>query len=194
MPETSNKVRFGLSDVHIALLTGDETYETPIPIPGAVSLSADPEGSSEKFYADNGTYFNIVTNDGYTGELEMALIPDDVKIKIFNWEKDKNGAVVEIADALPNPFALLFKIKGDAKDRMNVFYNTIAERPKNEDKTAEDKAAPATEKLPITMTPENIGGKRITKLSIEPTEANAAVCKNFFKEVLMPDFSTVVSG
>lgn len=190
MPEKANIVRFGLSEVAIAMKTGEATYEKPVPIPGAVSLTTDPEGSSEKFYADDRTYYNIVTNDGYTGELEMALIPDDVKISIFNWIRDKNGAVVEVADAMPNPFALLFRVKGDAKKRYNVFFNVSAERPKSEDKTTEDKASPATEKLPITMTPELIDGKQVTKLSIEESTANAAVVKAFYDEVYLPDFTT----
>ena len=188
MAESKNKVRFGLSNVHIAMIT-ESGFGTPIPIPGAVSLSCDPEGDSEKFFADNGAYYTIVTNSGYTGELEMALIPDSVKVEIFGWEIDKNGALVEIADAVPNPFALLFKVNGDAKNRDNVFYNCTAERPKTEDKTTEDKASPSTEKLPITMIPKNIGGKNVTKLSIEPSESNATAIADFYKEVLEPDFT-----
>ncbi|WP_101723062.1 major tail protein [Eggerthella timonensis] len=190
MPETNNTVQFGLSEVAIAMKTGEATYDTPIMIPGAVTLSADPEGSSEKFYADDCTYYSVVTNDGYTGELEVALVPDEVKVKVFGWEIDKNGALVEIADAIPKPFALLFRIKGDAKKRYSVFYNVGAERPKNEHKTTEDKANPATEKMPITMTPEKIGSKRVTKLSIPETSENAAVIGKFYDAVYLPDFDT----
>ena len=188
--DKNNIVQFGLSEVAIAMKTGEATYSTPIPIPGAVSLSTDPEGSSEKFYADDSTYYSIVTNDGYTGELEVALVPDEVKESVFGWETDKNGALVEIADAIPKPFALLFRVKGDAKKRYNVFYNVSAERPKNEHKTTEDKASPATEKMPITMTPEKIGAKMVTKLSLPETAANAAVVGKFYDAVYLPDFGS----
>ena len=73
MTDTANKVRFGLSDVAIAPITA-EGYGAPVPVPGAVSLTTDPDGSSEKFYADNGAYYVVVTNNGYTGELNMALV------------------------------------------------------------------------------------------------------------------------
>ena len=108
--EATNNVRFGLSDVAIAPLTGPGTYGDITKIPGAVSLSTSPEGGTEKFFADNGAYYTCVTNAGYTGDLEMALIPDSVKVAIFGWEVDRNGALVEIADAVPKPFALLFKV------------------------------------------------------------------------------------
>ena len=51
-----NKVKFGLSNVHIAKITEEDgaiTYGTPFAMPGAVSLSADPEGETTPFYADN---------------------------------------------------------------------------------------------------------------------------------------------
>ena len=53
----SNKVKFGLKNCHYAKATFDEdgnvTYEKPIRMPGAVSLSMDPEGENENFYADD---------------------------------------------------------------------------------------------------------------------------------------------
>ena len=49
----SNKVKFGLKNCHYAKATFDEdgnvTYEKPIRMPGAVSLSMDPEGENENF-------------------------------------------------------------------------------------------------------------------------------------------------
>ena len=70
--EATNKVRFGLSDVAIAPLTGPGTYGDITKIPGAVSLSTSPEGGTEKFFADNGAYYTCVTNAGYTGDLRLG--------------------------------------------------------------------------------------------------------------------------
>ena len=71
MPETENKVQFGLEKVHYAVLEGG-AYGTPVPIPGAVNLSLNPVGEMEKFYADNVVYYVSNTNDGYDGDLEVA--------------------------------------------------------------------------------------------------------------------------
>ena len=86
MPEAKNKVKFGLSNVHIAKITeqdGQITYGIPIALPGAVSLTADPEGDTTPFYADNIKYYIAVANNGYTGELEIAMTPEEFLTEIF---------------------------------------------------------------------------------------------------------------
>ena len=73
----ANKVKFNLCDVYYALLEKNtETtaeYATPVRLPGAVSLSLDPEGEQEPFFADGIEYYILSNNMGYTGDLELAL-------------------------------------------------------------------------------------------------------------------------
>ena len=83
MPSTNNKVKFGLKNCHYAKATLDPdtnavTFATPVAIPGAVNLSLDPEGDTEPFYADDMVYYTTVANNGYSGDLEIALIPDSL--------------------------------------------------------------------------------------------------------------------
>lgn len=56
MPKKNNKVKFNICNVQYALLNVDETGEitvgTPVAMPGAVSLSLDPNGEPSNFYAD----------------------------------------------------------------------------------------------------------------------------------------------
>ena len=83
----NNKVKFNLWNVHYAPLienTIDKVkYGTPIPIPGAVSLSLDPTGENTPFYADGIEYYTISNNMGYSGDLEIALIPESFRVDIL---------------------------------------------------------------------------------------------------------------
>lgn len=76
---------------------GNYSYETPKAIPGAVSISLDAEGDSSPFYADGIVYFRSVSNNGYSGDLEIALIPEWFRTDILKEELDKNGGVMFIA-------------------------------------------------------------------------------------------------
>ncbi len=49
--------------------SGNATYSKPVPMPGAVSLSLDPESEPTKFYADGYAYYIINNNMGYEGDL-----------------------------------------------------------------------------------------------------------------------------
>lgn len=59
----ANKVKFGLKNVHYAMLTeadgGEVTYGTPVAILGAVNLSMDAQGDTSTFYADDMAYSAI---------------------------------------------------------------------------------------------------------------------------------------
>ena len=71
-----NKVQFNLKNVHYAVLkeleTGEINFETPVPVPGAVTLTLDPQGSVEPFYADGIVYYQAVANNGYSGDFERV--------------------------------------------------------------------------------------------------------------------------
>ena len=94
-----NKVKFGLSNVHIAKITekdGEITYGTPFKMPGAKSLTADPEGDITKFYADNIVYYISNSNQGYSGDLEVAMLVEEFLTQILGQTKDKNGALMQM--------------------------------------------------------------------------------------------------
>lgn len=179
-----NKVKFGLSNVHIAKITeenGAITYGTPFAMPGAVSLTADPEGETTPFYADNIKYYIATSNQGYTGDLEIAMTPAQFLKEILGQEEDDNGALIESADDINARFALMGEIDGDAKKRRFVYYDCTAARPSNEANTIEEGKEPQTDTISITMSARSTD--RAIKAVIEPTEENQAVYDTFFTEV-----------
>lgn len=185
----ANKVKFGLSNVHIAKITygtdqqGDPsiTYGTPFALPGAVNLTLDAEGDSADFFADNTKYFSSTANAGYSGSLEVALINDTFRTTILGETTDTKGAMVENKDDTIADFALGFQIEGDSKGRRFWFYNVSANRPSTASQTIETSKEPVTETLDITASARITDGA--IKVFMEDNGTNTADYNGFFTDV-----------
>ncbi len=156
MTRGKNKIKYNLKNVHYAELMETEgkiTWGTPVAVPGAVSLSLDAEGDTSIFYADGVAYYVSVTNNGYSGDLEMALVPDGFRTDILGDTKDTKNVITENADVTVKSFALLFQFDGDANGIRHVLYNCKATRPTIESETKEDTIEPKTETLSLTASP-----------------------------------------
>jgi phi13 family phage major tail protein len=152
-----------------------------------VALAVDPDGDLVKFFADNTAYTTIASNNGYNGTLEMALIPDTVKAALLNWEIDDDG-LVEIADAQPALFALMFEVDGDVKNRRTVFYKCTASRPKQDNKTKADKVEPATDTLSLIVMPMEIDERVVVQKSMESSVGGTTVYNAWYSAVTLPSF------
>ena len=153
----ANKIKYGLRNVYYALATqgtgGALTYGTPVAIPGAVSMSLSPEGETSPFYADDVIYFQSTSNNGYTGTLEVALIPDSFKTDILKETADSNSVNLEYANVEPAEFALLFEFQGDDKATRHLLYRCTCSRPDVASATKEASIEPQTETLNLAVMP-----------------------------------------
>lgn len=187
---SANKVKFGLSNVVMAPLTindGTYSYDTPIEVPGAVNLTLSAEGDTNDFYADNLKYFSSTANNGYSGDLEIAMIPDAIRTAILNEVVDSNGAYIEDASKLPNQFAFGFQINGDKKNRRFWYYNCSLTRPANNGATTEASITPQTDTLTINAMPR-LSDKKVRAM-LELTDDNTAVYNSFFNSVYETEVS-----
>lgn len=176
----ANKVKFNLKNVHIApkTLSG---YATPFAVPGAVSLSLDPQGDIEKFYADGIVYYQSAPNNGYDGTLELALVPDKFRTDILKEAASENGMLVENVDAKMVDFAFGFQIDGDVNDRFYWFYNCSVSRPSLEASTLEESKTPQTETLNISCVSDDNGNIKVCSTDDWTGGADA-----WFAEVVQP--------
>lgn len=183
----ANKVKYNLCNVHFAPVVenanGTISWEIPEAMPGAVSLSMDPAGEPESFYADGIEYFIINNNQGYEGDLELALIPESFRTKILNETKDSANVLVENANSQAGHFALLFEFDGDVKKVKHVLYNCSAARPSISSKTNEDTREIQTETLSLKARPMASG---LVKAKTGDS-TKASVFNGWYKKVYEPD-------
>ena len=154
---SENKVQFNLKNVHYAILTdtaGVITYATPVSVPGAVTLSLDPQGDLKKFYADGMAYYQSTSNQGYSGDLEVARIPDQMLKDVWKVTAGETSKVLtENANVEPNPFALLYRIDGDIDNQYYALYSCTGTRPGIGSTTISESKEPQTQKSSISAVP-----------------------------------------
>lgn len=157
-------VKFGLSNVHFFVLTETTdsqtgvvsmSYGSAIAQPGAVHLTLDvTENDTEPFYADDRAYYIPATKSGgYSGTLEVALIPDALKLAAMQYKTDEDGVMIEVAESDTVYVGFTFEIDNDEKARRLVYYKAKLGIPAVDAATTEGTKTPTTETLPITVLP-----------------------------------------
>ena len=189
-----NKITYGISNVHVFPITstdasGVPTYDTKvISMPGATELSLDAEGSSDPFYADDVVYYQGVVNNGYSGSITLADIPEDFLTVVMKEIKSEGGTFFEDASVEPLEFAMAFEFKGDQKKRRHLFYRCKATRPSIESKTKEDSIEPNTPEIEIVVMPRL--DNNIVKARCEEGDTDYAT---WYTKPVTPVTSSVVS-
>ncbi|MCD7959632.1 MAG: phage tail protein [Ruminococcus sp.] len=185
-----NKVKFNICNVHYASLTVDDdcaaTFGTPVAMPGAVSISMDPTGELESFYADGVEYYVINNNQGYDDDLELAMIPESFRTDILKESADSNNVLIEDANSETGSFALLFEFDGDVHKIRHVLYNCSASRPSIESKTNEEDKEVQTETLTIKARPLASGYVKAKT----GDDTDSAVYDAWYDSVYEPDMTT----
>ena len=187
----ANKVKYGLQKCYYAIMnattTGAETYATPVALPGAVSLSLEQQGETTPFRADNIDYWTSVSNNGYEGDLELALIPDSFLTDVMGEGVDTTkGLQYELADAQPKAFALLFQFEGDEHATRHVMYNCKATRP-----SVASQTTPTGGIEPQTETISLKASARATDNVVKAKAKETDSCyNNFFTTVQVPTVLT----
>ena len=176
MPET-NKVRYGLSNVHVGTLTvedGTPTFGVPKAYPGAVNMTLTAEGESSTFHADNIAYYVTNSNNGYTGELEMAYLYDWFETQYLGNEESNEGMVVEKSGTPEQAAYIMFQFEGDINATKYIIYNVTFSRPDIEGGTVEDTVEPNTTTIPFTSIPLVTEFGNVIRAKVPSTASNYA--------------------
>jgi phi13 family phage major tail protein len=126
-------------------------------------------------------------NNGYEGDVTLAMTPDSFKKDVLGYVEDTKKVLVEDADAEPAHFALLFQFEGDSKAIRRVLYNCVAGRPTDNGNTKEENVSPETDQLSLTATTIYNASldKNVVKAECNDT-TDADVYAGWFTNVYIP--------
>lgn len=149
------KVLFNIKKLQISPITaisasGVPTYATPILVPGTVSLSLDPEGESDPFYADGIAYYIGASSSSYTGTLENACIPAEVLKAVFGYMEDGNKNIVD-TDQPTKEFGMQFAVDSDEGEVYFTLFRVSATKPNMNFQTNEDGKTINPQSMDLTL-------------------------------------------
>lgn len=171
------KVKYNIHDVHYAPITavdsaGVITYDTPVALAGAVSISLEPQdGDNEIFYADGTEYYVQSGVGGYEGDLEMAYITDAFRSAIYGETTDGNNNIWESTEDSSKKFALGFVIDGNDEPIYFWFLNCAATKPSVASSTNEENKTIGTDTITVTASPNKAGNIRVKTTATSTTVA-----------------------
>ena len=199
----NNKVKFGLKNVHYAMVTETvvttgadagkivSSYGELKALAGAVSMSLSSSASKSVFRADNEDYYVSYGEGGYDGSLEVARVNENFLKDVLGYVEDNDKILVESSAAFKtvNYFALVFEFDGDQKETKHCLYKCSASRPDIASQTTGEGGTtePQTETLNITAVPRVDEDKYIHLQTQDST--TTAVIEAWYSAVPVPTFS-----
>jgi len=198
---SANKVKYGLKNVHYALVTETvatdgsgaitTSYGSLKALAGAVSISLASSASKTVFRADNSDYYVSYGEGGYEGDLEVARVNEDFLKDVLGVLEDNDKILVEASSAFKttNYFALVFEFDGDQRETKHCLYKCSASRPNIASQTTGEGGStdPQTETLTITAVPRADSDKYIHLQTQEST--TTAVVEAWYTAVPVPTFT-----
>lgn len=172
----SNKVEFGISQLHVGTYVVDDqgaaTLGTPYHQKGAVSFSPEEQSDKNTFYADNIAYWAGYSGGEFEGDVEVAMFDDAFKTQFLGYKTLTNGGLANVKGSTKPNVYIAFQVEGDEESRRVILYNCALGAIKREFNTIEDKKEPTTESLGITCTGDPSTG--VTIASFKPEDAGYA--------------------
>ena len=180
----------GIKNIHLALYNVEEgTYETPVKVAGAKSLSVKDNVSSVTFFSDNVADFNASQLSSKEVELQLAYLEPTIEVMVTGKEMVCGGLVTTGQD-VQKEVALIYELTTlSGKSIYNVLYNVKLAKDGSEAKTMEEGIDEQTVKLVGTAIPNAEGHfDYVLDANYEPTEPSE---KSEFNKKITNWFTTV---
>ena len=186
----ANKVRFGASNVRYALET-EQGFGEWKRLAGTVTISFDPQGSQNTFYADNVGYYIATPSASDSISIELADLTEEAKIDLLGYFRDEtSGLLCEPVTATRKPFAMGYQVEGDGDTLRGVRYGGTLNRPSEAHNTTTDSTDPDTITIEGTFVGKTfvVGGEDIAILGAACTNGGDThdAYDNFWTKVPQP--------
>lgn len=182
------KVLFNIKKLQLSKIisTDDEgipTYDTPLKVPGTVSLTMDTEENSDPFYADGEAYYTPNGAETATGTLENALFTEDVLKQIYAYVEDTNGNLVQ-TDGQVSEFGMQFACDSDDGEVYFTYFRVTSNKPGVNLTTNAPNATINPQSVSLTASTVALNnGARVIKSYATKTALNYA---NYFDGITVP--------
>lgn len=192
------KIKYGLKNVHYALVTETTTlgvttssYGDIAAWPGAVALSLQASQDKTVFRADNEDYYISYGDGQYSGTLETALIPEEIKEALGWVRRDDDDVAVESAEDYKTTkyVALLFEFDNDEKASRHCLYKVSFSRADLAGQTTGEggQITPQTETVNLTAVPRADNDRYIH--SYADKKSDSEVYDGWYADVFVPTFT-----
>lgn len=187
MPSTYQKQNwFGVKKAHVAFMTSETTpaWDTPVAVPGLVSVKFDAELSDDKLYADDEVWTADDIDNGFTGEMEFRDLESTEELremfaKMVGYQLDSNGRILGTSSHPATPFAFMCENGGRVAKKRRCMLKCIASKPGAEWKTNEDGKEYVTYTLSFKAVPVTITTTTGTGTSAVTVEWRGAFYDDF---------------
>ena len=152
---------FGARNLHIAPMKDESalTYDTPVSVPGTISIGMEPQTSSDPAYADDGVWVENSADNGFditltNFDMETDLTIRELYARMVGYDLDDKNRLLYRADKQPEPFALLCEEEATStQGRRKCLLKCTAEKPSQNAETTTDSRTLAQNEITIHARP-----------------------------------------
>ncbi len=159
------------------------SYDTPLTVPGTVSLTMDVEQSVDPIYADGISYISIPGAAATSGTLENYFIPKSVLIDIYRYAESSAGEMMQTDDQ-PYAFGMQFACDDDeGKEVRFTYYNVTSTKPGVNLQTKESSTTINPQSVSLAANTIPVGDKNVTYSFATEEATNYAT---YFEAITIP--------
>ncbi|MBU3100663.1 MULTISPECIES: major tail protein [Clostridium] len=180
--------QIGLRDIHIAIVTSDDSietvYETPIKLERAISAKISPKANSDSIYSDDSIEDIITSFEGVDVEIEVNQLSLESRAKLQGAKVIK-GVLIENKNDIPPTIALGFKSKKNSgKYRFVWLLKGKFELVSDEYDTESEKPKAQSAKLKGKFYPRDFDGNYRFIADEDSISVDATIISGWFSSVL----------